>query len=470
MNFITRSILLMLVIYSGNIVAQSIEITTNPPKANVLFQGISTVKDTPTKAKFEGKGNIYVFKDNYQPVVLRNGEDTKDVNIDLVPVIDLIGAKKTPTISFSKLLITIPLNQEIGSTGLSNAKTINNIYVQRSLESGLEKWKGLIEEELELRNISIARETVDLFGGRTEKAASKFLLAAEVTDAWISIVSRRSYAFLTIRWSLYDQRLRKVVYEGEGYGFGQGPENYREHLDGAFTSAATLLSCDEEFLNVLLGTGENEEGNNVNKTEESIEIEPVGALKIDEGSNLIKRCIESTVTVVTKDGFGSGVVISSDGKILTNSHVVEGSAYVEVVFSNGLRIDAEVIRSDSYFDVALLEIASGKGFKPLPLAVGENKNYDIGDDVMAIGTPISLDLGQTVSRGIVSGNRSHEDRLFIQTDVSVNAGNSGGPLINKEGKVIGLVTLKISDNRAEGLAFAIPISQVAETLNINVVD
>jgi len=131
-----------------------------------------------------------------------------------------------------------------------------------------------------------------------------------------------------------------------------------------------------------------------------------------------------------------------------------------------LELNAEVLRTDPYYDVALISLTSGKGYRPLPLAVGgEKPGYQVGDDVMAIGTPEFVDLGQTVSRGVVSGNRMAEDRQFIQTDVSINPGNSGGPLINSEGKVIGIVTLKKFDS--EGIGFAVPIDQAVEALNIN---
>jgi S1-C subfamily serine protease len=448
--------------------AQSVSVTTNPPKAHVLTEGTAVHKYSPTRTKFQDKGHVYVYLEDHIPVLLKGSESSGESNLELVPVTDLIGEKKTPSVEFTKLVFNIKHDKEIGSTGKTNVKSYNNNYVQRSMESNKETWVGYIKEEFKNRKLNILSNEVDLFGGRTEKESAKFLIAAEVQDAWISVYNAKSYAFVTMKWSLFDQRKRKVVYEAVGYGFGEGKEGYRDHLDNAFKTAAIHLTCNEDFLNALMGVESGD--TTADEGMQKIELKDIGDLKLDVGSNVIKRCIESTVTIVTNDGFGSGVVISEDGKILTNEHVINGASSIEVIFNNGLRLDAEVVRKDRYYDVALLQITVGKGYKALPLALGENIGYDIGDDVMAIGTPLAIDLGQTVSRGIVSGNRKHEERLFIQTDVSVNSGNSGGPLINKDGKVIGIVTMKISGDRAEGLAFAVPIGQTLKSLNIEFID
>lgn len=448
--------------------AQSVEITTNPSNAHVLTEGTAVHKSSPAKTKFQENGHVYVYLADHLPVLLKAEESNGVANLELVPVTDLIGEQKTPLIEFTKLVFNIKYDKEIGSTGKTNVKSYNNNYVQRSMESNKENWIGQITEEFKNRKLNVKSNEVDLFGGRVEKESPKFLIAAEVQDVWISIFNAKSYAFVTLKWSLFDQRKRKVVYEQVGYGFGEGREGYRDHLDNAYKTAATHLTCNEEFLNALMGvdTGDSDEDSEMS----SIEIKDIGDLKLDVGSNLIKRCIESTVTIVTNDGFGSGVIISEDGKILTNEHVINGASTIEVIFNNGLRLDAEVVRKDRYYDVALLQITVGKGYKPLPLAIGENIGYEVGDDVMAIGTPVAIDLGQTVSRGIVSGNRKHEERLFIQTDVSVSPGNSGGPLINKDGRVIGIVTLKISEDRAEGLSFAVPINQALENLKVDIIE
>jgi S1-C subfamily serine protease len=174
----------------------------------------------------------------------------------------------------------------------------------------------------------------------------------------------------------------------------------------------------------------------------------------------------SVVTVTTGDnsGHGSGFFISENGMIVTNYHVVKNSKKVNIILSNNLSFVGDVIRTDINNDLALIKI-SGNGFKPFLLSESEDNNQ-IGAEVYAIGTPSDQKLSQTVSKGIVSGNRLLDDKSYIQTDVSVSPGNSGGPLINKDGLVLGVITLKVIDKGVEGLSFALPCSSIFTFLNL----
>jgi len=170
------------------------------------------------------------------------------------------------------------------------------------------------------------------------------------------------------------------------------------------------------------------------------------------------------VTVKTEFGHGSGFIISKDGYALTNSHVIEDADQIDVIFNNKLTLPAEVISSDKTRDVTLLKIVGG-GYQPLPLNLSGGET-EIGSEVIAIGTPEDVELGQTVTKGIVSGYRNIDDKNYIQTDVSINPGNSGGALLNTDGEVIGIVVAKIVGTNVEGLGFAIPVNEAIEGLNI----
>jgi serine protease Do len=122
-----------------------------------------------------------------------------------------------------------------------------------------------------------------------------------------------------------------------------------------------------------------------------------------------------------------------------------------------------LIKANDDRDVALLKI-SGSGFKALPL--GTSDDASVGTEVVAIGTPQDIKLGQTVTKGIVSGKREMEEKNFIQTDVAINSGNSGGPLINSSGEVIGIIVAKVFGKSVEGLGFAIPINEAIKKLNL----
>ena len=168
-----------------------------------------------------------------------------------------------------------------------------------------------------------------------------------------------------------------------------------------------------------------------------------------------------------RDGMaqGSGFVITADGYVVTNNHVVENGKEVQVTFQNGDEYDATVIGTDPKTDLALLKIKSDKSFRAVKLADGEAK---VGDWVMAVGNPFGL--GGTVTAGIISargrdiGNGPYDD--FLQIDASINKGNSGGPAFNLNGEVVGVNTAIFSPSGGSvGIGFAIPAAIVKDVVD-----
>jgi serine protease Do len=165
-------------------------------------------------------------------------------------------------------------------------------------------------------------------------------------------------------------------------------------------------------------------------------------------------------------GSGSGVIVSADGYILTNNHVVAGADEVTVRLSDNRELKANVVGTDRLTDVAVLKI-DAKGL--VPARLGDSNEMEVGDWVVAIGSPFGLD--QTVTAGIISakgranvGITDYED--FIQTDAAINPGNSGGPLVNLRGEVIGINTAIASRNGGNmGVGFAIPSRMVRSVMD-----
>jgi len=162
---------------------------------------------------------------------------------------------------------------------------------------------------------------------------------------------------------------------------------------------------------------------------------------------------------------GSGIIWSEDGYIITNQHVVEyaqqySSAYIRVLLDDGTELEANLIAADKQTDLALLKAETSS---PLPKAtVGSSANLLVGQTAIAIGNPLGVEYANSVTVGIVSGlNRQVAGEngvsTMIQTDAAVNPGNSGGALVDSAGKVIGVVSAKISSTEVEGIGFAIPI-------------
>ena len=175
---------------------------------------------------------------------------------------------------------------------------------------------------------------------------------------------------------------------------------------------------------------------------------------------------------------GSGFIVSENGYVLTNAHVVSGAAAVDVLFSNGDKKPALVVGADVNTDIAVLKV-EGEGYPALP--IGDSNALRVGEYVIAIGNPLSAyELYGTVTFGIISATAREINidgfvNTYLQTDAAINFGNSGGPLINMAGQVIGMNSAKSVtagyDARgnaisAEGIGFALPIQNVIEIANV----
>ncbi len=166
------------------------------------------------------------------------------------------------------------------------------------------------------------------------------------------------------------------------------------------------------------------------------------------------------------EGLGSGVIARSDGYIITNNHVIAGADELEVRLYDGKFYDAEIIGTDPLSDLAVIKIDADN----LPsISYGENDKIRVGQWVMAVGSPLSADLGNTVTVGIVSALGRTSDQIrnlnafasFIQTDAAINPGNSGGPLVDLRGRLIGINSAIYSRSGGyQGIGFAIPVDLV----------
>jgi serine protease Do len=164
---------------------------------------------------------------------------------------------------------------------------------------------------------------------------------------------------------------------------------------------------------------------------------------------------------------GSGFVISGDGKILTNNHVVGGAEKIQVRLSNREVLTARVLGTDPATDIALLKVDTKEKLRPIPL--GDSEKLRVGDWVMAIGNPMNFESTVTVGvvsakerRGLSDNPNSASLQDFIQTDAAINFGNSGGPLINVAGQVVGIATMVVRP--AQNIGFAVPINMVKTIL------
>ena len=239
-------------------------------------------------------------------------------------------------------------------------------------------------------------------------------------------------------------------------------------------SAETDLSS-ENGLTAILGGNDSQETDSAQFSDDSsfsmeIQKKPEssdGGFVVKDVSDVVQKVRPSVVGVITESfqtystsSTGSGIILSEDGYIVTNNHVVEGGDSIAVTLDDGETYAAELIGTDAKSDIAVLKIEA----KNLPAAeFGDSRQVEVGEAAIAIGNP--LGLNGTVTAGIISAvdreiQVGSSNMVLLQTDASINPGNSGGALLNEYGQVIGVNSAKISSEDSEGLGFAIPSNTV----------
>jgi len=202
------------------------------------------------------------------------------------------------------------------------------------------------------------------------------------------------------------------------------------------------------------------EGNNLYRENPRASVQPLGGL--------VERLGEAVVMIRTPVGLGSGFIVHQDGYVVTNDHVVAGERIISITqFRKGENElikenydNVRIVATGGNIDLALLKIEGQSGRKTFPtVPLGNSNDLKQGERVFAIGSPLGLE--RSVSEGIVSlRNRIIQSRLHVQTTAEISPGNSGGPLFNYRGQVVGVNNMKVVSSGAEGLGFSIPVRQL----------
>lgn len=235
--------------------------------------------------------------------------------------------------------------------------------------------------------------------------------------------------------------------------FGFGGSYLANALNGGHSGSSKTASVSKNGYKLEDATGSKMTVQEVtNKTKDSV-------VEIKTESVSADAWMQQYVT----EGAGSGVVMTADGYIMTNNHVIDGASKITVTTSNDKEYEAKLVGTDSITDIAVLKI-SAKNLTPA--TYGNSDQLAVGDMAVAIGNPLG-ELGGTVSAGIISALDRElaidgKTMTLLQTDASINPGNSGGGLFNGDGQLIGIVVAKSSGSNVEGLGFAIPINKAAD--------
>lgn len=266
--------------------------------------------------------------------------------------------------------------------------------------------------------------------------------------------------YLKIFWQVYSPEAQKVVFETTTEGSYQ-PAGLDKTIDlffdKAFIAAVHNFLAEQGFYDVVTGS-----------LPSSAKSDPdVLKLKLAKPfteplSKNVTTLRSAVATVFGEVGSGSGFFVSQDGYLITNRHVVGNARFVKVKLITGRELVGEVIRSDKPRDVALV--------KTEPIAVQpiafRNGEPNIGEEVYALGSPLGDKFNTSLTRGILSGYRTMDDQRYLQSDVAILPGNSGGPLLDAQGAAVGITVAGLGAKGLAGMNFFIPIADALTRLGI----
>ncbi|SCS31566.1 S1C family serine protease [Staphylococcus caeli] len=219
--------------------------------------------------------------------------------------------------------------------------------------------------------------------------------------------------------------------------------------------------------------GKSEKYDSVNQMINDVSPSIVGVINMQKAQNL-DDLLKGKSSKSQEAGVGSGVIYQKNNGsayIVTNNHVIDGASEIKVQLHNSKQVDAKVIGKDALTDIAVLKINDAKGTKAIDFA--NSTKVKTGDSVFAMGNPLGLEFANSVTSGIISANERTIDTQtsagankvnVLQTDAAINPGNSGGALVDINGNLVGINSMKIASDQVEGLGFAIPSNEVKVTI------
>lgn len=334
------------------------------------------------------------------------------------------------------------------------------------------------------RKVNVVGDPRAIFERESKVQSAEYLLGARISEMkgnfcelhdWLTGKRRglfRGEMFLRVEWEIYSTLARRTVATVETEGYYVEKEASRSGITlglmGAFASAAENLLGEEAFRSLLerrsvtpvsVAAAMREGGKGA--TPVSI---PAARNFSAPLSEVQREVVAAVVTIRAGGGHGSGFVIGEDGYVLTNAHVVGEGERVQVVFSNGVEATGGVLRKDVRRDVALVQVP----LRTRSLLPVRDEPVRPVEDVYAVGSPLLESLSATITKGIVSSVRSSsaDEPSYIQADVPISPGNSGGPLVDGNGNVVGVAVATLVAPKAQNLNLFIPITEALAVLDI----
>ena len=341
--------------------------------------------------------------------------------------------------------------------------------------------QSLFNSEMTSLGFKVSGDPTDLFGDGGASGA-EFEIGAAITGVQVDVCyGLGAFSYLALRearwtskgairidmdWQIYSRLERKVVARIHTAG-GAEQEKFVSVARPSLPDGLANRAFDQN-IRALANSPEYRAAISSSITTPAQSTTPAGLSRISmQGTNKplsVADSVGSVVSVFAGEGFGSGWVVG-DGYVLTNHHVVGEGTNVKIRWSDGLETAGEVVRSDIRRDVALVKTDT----RGRPALAIRHEPVQPGDTVFAIGTPLDPHLQSTVTRGVVSAMRTIDGFSFIQSDVMVNHGDSGGPLLDEKGRVIGLTVSGIQpEGVPSGINLFIPVRDAIDFLALNI--
>lgn len=355
-----------------------------------------------------------------------------------------VNGEELGTITFAFLVLSAPT--------LDDITVVNEKYVLAFLQ----EMRGLGYRALGGENLAFAQD---------DSHKAEFVLGGVLKELECADEAGGTCG-IGVEWELLHVRSKTVVYRV----MARHEETGLKKMDSTRAANELLLGALRSLLSRSRFVAALELGPEAAKP--AGEPLPLGQIRRCEAAPTdMKRqsddALRATVVIKTGDGVGSGVIVSPDGLVLTAAHVATEDE-VDVRFKDGQSAKATVLRVDDERDVALLQLQ--KSQQDVPCLALSQVVPGTGTELYALGSPTGEALAFSVSRGIVSGRRTLDGNSYLQTDASVSPGNSGGPLVDEEGRVVAIVSFKITGDGVEGVGFGVPTSTALLGLSLEIGD
>ncbi len=405
-------------------------------------------------------------------------KSTTSLSAPMLDPISVPTLEGTKPIAFRKIVLKIPHHRPIGklSRGLLCLKKDDFTLSGGRHQLNTDRFNEIFHTELQLANYKVVGDPDALFEDPEIKSA-EYLIAGLVKSIEANVCYPKSRSgnyssssaavYMEVEWQIFDALRRKIVEKVHTQGSSKVGISYNgigKAFDNAFALATRNLLADKKFYQLVhISDAENQYTDQVKK-DNDWKLAALNTVKIStvNGEVDIDLLKQATAVVRSALGHGSGFVIG-EGFLVTSEHVVAGAKKVRLIFGDGAEIDANVVIVDDRRDVALIHFTDSFIRPLLPI---RPTSVEVGEEVYSFGAPLSEKYSGTLRKGVVSAHRRVQGLDYIQSDAPVNPGNSGGPLIDRNGSVVGIsVSGLLYDSSVEqGVNFFIPIKEVLAAL------